>query len=69
MQVEVVVAGGFVENDVVALTAALERASEHPLAAAIVAGAQARGIEIGKAEDFETLTGKGVRGRAGARPS
>ena len=65
--VEVVVAGGFEENDVVALTAALERASEHPLAAAIVAGAQARGIEIGQSEDFETLTGKGVRGRVAGK--
>ncbi len=64
---EVVTTAGIDENDLVGAAAALERASEHPLAAAIVAGAQARGITVGEAEDFETLTGKGVRGRVAGR--
>jgi P-type Cu+ transporter len=45
------------------LAAALERGSEHPLAAAIVAGAAERGIPLAKAEAFESITGKGVLGR------
>ncbi|HET9818524.1 MAG TPA: heavy metal translocating P-type ATPase, partial [Rhodanobacteraceae bacterium] len=45
------------------LAAALERPSEHPLAQAIVAAAQERGIAIPAVEQFETVTGQGVRGR------
>jgi Cu+-exporting ATPase len=45
------------------LAASLERASEHPLAAAIVRGAEERGIELRPTEAFESLTGRGVRGR------
>jgi len=44
------------------LVASLELASEHPLAAAIVHGAEARGIQLGKVEDFESVTGMGVKG-------
>jgi Cu+-exporting ATPase len=44
------------------LTASLERASEHPLAAAIVAGAEERGIELGTVRDFASVVGKGVTG-------
>lgn len=44
------------------LAASLERASEHPLAAAIVAGAEERGVGLAKTESFESITGKGVRG-------
>ncbi|MFN0244463.1 MAG: heavy metal translocating P-type ATPase [Planctomycetota bacterium] len=55
------------ERELVALAAALERASEHPLAAAVVAGAQSRGIELARVDDFDSIAGKGVRGRAGAR--
>ncbi|HUP50149.1 MAG TPA: heavy metal translocating P-type ATPase [Thermoanaerobaculia bacterium] len=50
------------ENEILRLGAAVERASEHPLAAAIVAGAEARGLEIPPATDFSSLTGKGVQG-------
>jgi len=53
---------GHEENDVLRLAASLERGSEHPLAEAIVAGAEARGVELAKAEDFEAVTGKGVKG-------
>jgi Cu+-exporting ATPase len=53
---------GFEENDVLALAASLERGSEHPLAEAIVDGAQERGAELVPASDFEATTGKGVAG-------
>jgi len=53
---------GSEENDVVRWAAGLERGSEHPLAASILAGAEARGVEPGRAEQFEAVTGKGVRG-------
>jgi Cu+-exporting ATPase len=56
-------APGFDEARVLQLGASLERASEHPLAAAIVAGAKTRGIPILAAESFESVTGKGVKAR------
>lgn len=49
------------------LAAALERGSEHPLAAAIVDGARDRGVEPPAAEEFASITGKGVRGQAEGR--
>ncbi len=54
--------GGFDAGALLEAAASLERASEHPLAAAIVRGATARGVELRDARDFESLTGKGVRG-------
>jgi Cu+-exporting ATPase len=60
--VSVTAANGFQEADVLRLGASLERASEHPLAAAIVAGAGDKGIALSTAEDFASLTGKGVTG-------
>ncbi|MCC6625267.1 MAG: heavy metal translocating P-type ATPase [Deltaproteobacteria bacterium] len=51
------------ELTLLAEVAALERASEHPLARAVVEGAEARGAERYTASDFESLTGRGVRGR------
>ena len=65
--VTVVGTEGFSEGDVVRLAASLERGSEHPLAAAIVSAAQARGITLATAEDFRSVTGKGVTGRVGGR--
>jgi P-type Cu+ transporter len=62
-----VVANGISENDLLKLAASVERASEHPLAAAIVAGAEKRGIIIPKAQHFESVTGKGVYGAAEGR--
>ena len=53
---------GFGENDILRLAASLERGSEHPLADAIVRGAQARGIGLAKAENFRSITGQGVAG-------
>ena len=58
---------GFDENEVLALAAALEKGSEHPLAAAIVEGAAERGLALAEADDFASHTGKGVSGRVGAR--
>ncbi|MBA4781727.1 MAG: heavy metal translocating P-type ATPase [Rhizobiales bacterium] len=59
----IVAAEGFDEADVLRMAASLERGSEHPIAAAIVAGAAARGLSTGSVTDFEALTGKGVGGR------
>ena len=53
---------GHDEAEVLRLAASLERGSEHPLAEAIVKGAEARGIEFARAEDFEAITGMGVKG-------
>jgi P-type Cu+ transporter len=50
------------DRELLRLAASLERASEHPLAAAIVAGAEERGVTLADARDFESVTGKGVRG-------
>jgi P-type Cu+ transporter len=60
--VSVVAKEGFDEAQLLRLAAGLERASEHPLAAAIIAGAQERGIDLAKVTTFESVTGKGVRG-------
>ncbi|HET7604824.1 MAG TPA: heavy metal translocating P-type ATPase [Sphingomicrobium sp.] len=57
----------FAETDVLRLGAALERGSEHPLAAAIVDGAAERGIDLPAAKEFESRTGKGVTGRVDGR--
>lgn len=53
---------GFAEDEILRLAATLERGSEHPLAEAIVTGALQRNVELGKATDFEAVTGKGVKG-------
>ena len=58
---------GLSENELLRLTASLERGSEHPLAAAIVNGAQNRGIDLVRVEDFQAVTGKGVIGRVDER--
>jgi Cu+-exporting ATPase len=59
---------GFNTSELLRLAATLERGSEHPLAAAIVKGAEDRGVSLGgSAEAFESLTGRGVRGRVGGR--
>jgi Cu+-exporting ATPase len=57
-----VAAPGSDENEMLRLAASLERGSEHPLAAAIVAGAQERKLKVVAARDFRSLTGKGVVG-------
>jgi P-type Cu+ transporter len=53
------------EAQLLRVAAALERASEHPLAAAVLAAAKERAIEIGSVADFRSFTGKGIAGRVG----
>ena len=57
----------FDEQELLGLAASLERGSEHPLAAAIVKGAEERGLTLTEAVDFETFPGKGVTGIIGGR--
>jgi Cu+-exporting ATPase len=58
---DVAPADGITELELLRLVASAEQASEHPLAAAIVAGAKERGLVLAAPADFESLTGKGVR--------
>ena len=53
---------GHDEQEILRLAASLERGSEHPLAEAIVTGAEERGVAFAKTDDFEAVTGKGVKG-------
>jgi Cu+-exporting ATPase len=64
---EVVVAEGVKESDLLRAAASLERASEHPLAAAIVAGAENRGVALAEVKEFASVTGKGVTGSVDGR--
>jgi Cu+-exporting ATPase len=54
---------GVEEDELLRLAASLERGSEHPLAAAIVQGAEERGISLASSDHFESVTGKGVIGK------
>jgi len=65
--IAVVPAPGLTEGDVLRLAASLERSSEHPLAAAIVASAKGQGIAVEEPSDFGSATGKGVTGSVGGR--
>jgi P-type Cu+ transporter len=60
--------GGLDEATLLRLVASLESVSEHPLAQAIVAGARERKIELSPVQQFQSLTGKGVRGNVEGRP-
>jgi P-type Cu+ transporter len=60
--VDVTAIGGADENELLRLVASLEGGSEHPLAAAIVKGAEERGLELSTSADFASETGKGVVG-------
>lgn len=62
MVTDVVAAEGVEENELLSLAASLERGSEHPLAEAIVKGAEEREIDLKPASDFQAVTGKGVSG-------
>jgi P-type Cu+ transporter len=65
--VDFIVSEGFREDEALGLIASLERASEHPLAQAIVKGAEKRGAKLESVENFESVTGQGVRGDEGGR--
>ena len=58
---------GYEADEALALAAAAERGSEHPLAAAVVAEAEHRGLSLAAAEAFESVTGRGVRATVGGR--
>jgi Cu+-exporting ATPase len=64
---DVVPADGFEADEVLTLSASLEQGSEHPLAEAIVRGAESKGLKLAKAKDFEAITGKGVKGRVNGK--
>ena len=63
----VAAAPGFTRDELLRLAASLERSSEHPLAAAIVAAAEERGLDLAVARDFGSSSGKGVFGKIEAR--
>ena len=65
--VAVIAAKGCSDSEVLRLAASVERASEHPLAAAIVAGAAERGVALAEVTDFDSPTGKGVVGTVEGR--
>jgi P-type Cu+ transporter len=65
--VAVVPAAGLTEAGILPLAASLERSSEHPLAAAILAAARERGVAIEDPAEFASVTGKGVTGTVGGR--
>lgn len=64
---DVISLGDIEQQDLLAVAAALERGSEHPLAEAIVEGAATRGAEVRPASDFQAITGKGVSGTVQGR--
>ncbi|HUW24991.1 MAG TPA: heavy metal translocating P-type ATPase [Gallionella sp.] len=65
--ISVIPLAGFDEGEVLRLGASLERASEHPLAAAIVNGAQEKGATLAVVSEFRSITGKGVTGTVEGR--
>ena len=65
--VAIVAAAGYDESKILRLAASVERASEHPLADAIVRAAGERHLELAKVEEFDSPTGKGVTGKVGGK--
>jgi len=63
----VIAVNGHTEAQVLSWAAGLDRTSEHPLARAIVVGAEARGAEPSTVTAFQSITGQGVRGQSGGR--
>jgi Cu+-exporting ATPase len=60
-------APGFTQDELLRLAASLERSSEHPLAAAIVAAAKEKGLDLAEAREFDSPSGKGVLGKIEGR--
>ncbi|MHB1236126.1 MAG: heavy metal translocating P-type ATPase [Gallionella sp.] len=67
MLTSVVALTGFQDNDILQLGASLERASEHPLADAIIKGAAARSLTLSEVRDFQSVGGKGITGLVAGR--
>ena len=65
--VAIEVTGNFTVDDALAIAASVERSSEHPLAAAIVSAARAKGMAFREVGDFASTTGKGVSGKVDGR--
>src|SRR3954466_11292379 len=61
--VAIVPAAGFAEDDILRMAASVERASEHPLADAIMRAAKEKQLALGQAEQFDSATGKGATGK------
>ena len=59
--------GKFSQDEILQLAASLEQLSEHPLASAVITGAQERGLPLARADNFESATGGGVRGIVSAK--
>jgi cation transport ATPase len=55
------------ESELLRFAASIEQVSEHPLAAAIVSGAQERGVKLSEAKEFQSITGKGIVGKVEGR--
>jgi len=66
-QLTAVLTEGMAESEALSLIASVERASEHPLAQAVVKGAEERGAVLESVANFEAITGQGVRGTVGGR--
>ena len=65
--IAIVAATGFDETEILQLAASVERASEHPLADAIVRSATERNLDLSKVEEFDSPTGKGAIGKVGGK--
>lgn len=65
--VEVAAFNDFDQNELLQLAASLEQGSEHPLGAAIVEGARARGLTLSRLSEFDSVTGQGIKGRVDGR--
>ncbi|HEX3116225.1 MAG TPA: heavy metal translocating P-type ATPase [Bradyrhizobium sp.] len=65
--VAIIAAAGFQENEILLLAASVERASEHPLADAIVRAAREKNLDPGEVEEFDSPTGKGATGKVAGK--
>jgi len=59
---------GFTEDQILTIAAALEKSSEHPLAAAILAGAKEKKLSFIQTQDFKSITGKGIKAQIDSQP-
>ncbi len=64
---DIIAVDGINQNELLTLAASLEKGSEHPLAEAIINGAEDRGLTLSNSEEFEAITGKGVTGKIGTK--